>query len=1116
MDEKQKILIVDDKKENLVALQQVLRDVDAEIVEATSGNQALKTTLVYDFSLAILDVQMPEMDGYELAELLRGDPKTANLPVIFMTAAYGEEIDVFKGYEAGAVDYIVKPYKPAVLLAKVCVFLDLQRAQKELARRVLELSASEERYRTLVTTIPDIVYRIDTDGRFTFLNDAVRSLGYSPEELIGLPFAEIVIPADVENVTRRFVLPRFAGKRTGDEGAPKLFDERRTGSRQTLTMEVRLVSRRAGRAVPGELHSGGRPVLTAEVNSSGLYGSIEGRPPSFLGTVGIIRDISQRKEAEDELSRYRQGLEKMVEEQTAELKERVKEVSCLYAISSLLAKPSKSIDEALKSAADLIPTGWQDSEVARARIIFEGTEFTSEGFRDTPWKQSADIVLSGETVGTVEVCYLEERPMLDEGPFLKEKRGLIDELARQLAVMIQRDFAHARLEHINSVLKSIRDVNQLIVHEKRRGPLIQMACKNLTHTRGLQGAWIVLTDGLPDRVEGAQTGFNDIAFSELLNLFQRGETPPCFRPGQTGSGESVTVDPAAACRNCPLADIHGGSGAITIELKHGNRRYGCMGIAIPMKFANDKKEASLFEEIAGDIAYALASIEQEEAVKEAEGRYRAIFEGAAEGILVADMETRRFRYCNPAIREMLGYTGEELMGLGMTEIHPKESLDHVLAEFEAQARGDRFLAPTLPCLRKDGGVVYADVHATSAVIDGRECNVGFFTDVTARRQIEEQFRQAQKMEAIGTLAGGIAHDFNNILSSVLGYTELALDDAEEGTRLRKNLQTVLSAGERARDLVQQILAFSRQSEKTFSPIQVKLITKEALRLLRAILPTTIEIRQDIQSDSLVSGDPTQIHQVLLNLCTNADHAMREKGGILEVTLVDVELDSLFTAKHPDMKPGTHLRLMVRDTGRGIPPLILDRIFDPFFTTKDKSEGTGMGLSVVHGIVKAHGGAITVQSESGKGSIFNVFLPVIEKTMEREAPIEKPIPTGTERVLIIDDEETLVNMHRRMLEGLGYEVVTRTSSIEALELFKARPDRFDLVITDMTMPNLTGSQLALKLAKIRPDIPIILCTGFSHEITEEKSKEMGIKAFLFKPILREVMAETVRRVLDEKD
>jgi PAS domain S-box-containing protein len=275
MDEKQTILIVDDRKANLVALRQVLSAVDAEIVEATSGNQALATTLAHNFSLAILDVQMPGMDGYELAALLRGDAKTADLPVIFMTAVYGEELDVFKGYEAGAVDYIVKPYKPAVLLAKVRVFLDLQRIQKELARRVLELSASEERYRTLVTTIPDIVCRIDTEGRFTFLNDAVRSLGYGPRELIGLPFTEIVFPADVENVSRRLVLPRFAGQRTGDEGAPKLFDERRTGSRQTLRMEVGLVSRRTGRAVQGEPHSGARPMSTAEVNSSVCEGRAE-------------------------------------------------------------------------------------------------------------------------------------------------------------------------------------------------------------------------------------------------------------------------------------------------------------------------------------------------------------------------------------------------------------------------------------------------------------------------------------------------------------------------------------------------------------------------------------------------------------------------------------------------------------------------------------------------------------------------------------------------------------------------------------------------------------------------------------------------------------------------
>ena len=1115
--EKQKILIVDDRQENLVALRQVLSDVDAQIIEATTGNQALAMTFDHNFSLAILDVQMPEMDGYELAELLRGDPKTANLPIIFMTAAYGEEIDVFKGYEAGAVDYIVKPYKPAVLMAKVRVFLDLQRAQKELARRVLELSASEERYRTLVTTIPDIVYRIDTEGRFTFLNDAVRSLGYGPEELIGLPFAEIVIPADVENVSRRFVLPRFAGKRTGDEGAPKLFDERRKGSRQTLTMEVRLVSRRAERAVPAELHSGGRPVLTAEVNSSGLYGSIEGRPPIFLGTVGIIRDISQRKEAEVELSRYRQRLEKMVKEQTVELEERVKEVSCLFAISSLFTKPFKSIDEALKSAADLIPTGWQHPEVARARLVFEGREFTSEGFRETPWKLSADIVLSGETVGTVEVCYLEESPALDEGPFLKEERGLIDELARQIAMMIQREHAHVHLEHINGVLRSIRDVNKLIVHEKQRGPLIQMVCENLTHTRrSLQGAWIVLTDGLPDRVEGAQTGFNDIAFSELLNLFQRGETPACFRHCQTESGVNVTDDPAAACRNCSLADTYGGSGAITIELKHGNRRYGCMGIAVPNQFANDEEEASLFEEIASDIAFALASIEQEEAVKEAEGRYRAIFEGAAEGILVADMEIRRFRYCNPAICEMLGYTEEELIGLVVTDIHPKESLDHVLAEFEAQAHGDRLLAPNLPCLRKDGCVVYADVQTTSIVIDGRGCNVGFFTDVTKRRQIEEQFRQAQKMEAIGTLTGGIAHDFNNLLSVIIGNAELLDEEIGKDDPKSKFLDEIKHAGHRATTLIRQLLAFSRKQIIQPEVINLNETIIDLEKMLGRIIGEDVDLEM-IASPGLwlVSIDPGQVEQVIMNLAVNARDAM-PKGGNLTIETANVNLDAgYFRDRGVESPPGPYVMIAVSDTGVGMDEQARLRAFEPFFTTKEKGKGTGLGLSTVYGIVKQNNGHIWTYSEPGQGTTIKIYLPRAKEdtvTVKEEKAIEGSLK-GSETILLVEDDHSLRKLAKRVLAKFGYNVLDAKNGKEALRIFREYEGPIELALTDVVMPDMSGAELVKHLLPLKPDLKVIYMSGYTdNAIAHHGVLDRGIN-FVEKPFSAETLAGKVRKALD---
>ena len=310
MDERPKILIVDDRKDNLLALRGALQEEAADIIEAMTGDAALAATLDHDFALAILDVRMPEMDGYELAGLMRCDPKTAHLPIIFMTGGCGDEEQIFKGYESGAVDYILKPYNHAVLLSKVRVFLDLYRAQSELGRKVYDLAASENQYQALVETVPDIVYRIDTEGRFTFLNDAIGSLGYRAEDLIGRQFAEIMLPADVEEFSRRLVLPKFEGQQTGDEGAPKLFDERRTGPRRTSRLEAHLLSRQTG----------GQQVCIFELNSSGLYRGGEGQKRIFIGSVGVMRDISERKRAEQELARHREHLQEMVDERTQELK----------------------------------------------------------------------------------------------------------------------------------------------------------------------------------------------------------------------------------------------------------------------------------------------------------------------------------------------------------------------------------------------------------------------------------------------------------------------------------------------------------------------------------------------------------------------------------------------------------------------------------------------------------------------------------------------------------------------------------------------------------------------------------------------------------------------------
>jgi two-component system, cell cycle sensor histidine kinase and response regulator CckA len=503
-----------------------------------------------------------------------------------------------------------------------------------------------------------------------------------------------------------------------------------------------------------------------------------------------------------------------------------------------------------------------------------------------------------------------------------------------------------------------------------------------------------------------------------------------------------------------------------------------------------------------------------EAFIESEKRYKAVFLGAAEGILIADIETGKFKYANPVICEMLGYTEEELKRMSVGDIYPKKALQEVISEFEAQARKEKKLSINLPCLRKDGTLIYVDIYTSPVRIDKKECNVGFFTDITERKKLEFQLLQAHKMEAIGNLAGGIAHDFNNILTSVIGFTELSLDMVEKGTHLEDNLQEVYTAGKRAKDLVRQILAFARQPEEELKPIQVDMIAAEVLKFIRSSIPTTIEIEQNIESDSLIMGNATQIHQILMNLFTNAAHAMEDKGGILEFSLKDVVMDRGATRENLDLNPGNYIEIKVSDTGTGIAPEIIGSIFDPFFTTKGPGEGTGMGLAMVHGIVKSYGGKISVDSKPGQGALFTIYLPVTRKRQGHRPYQAETLPAGTERILFVDDEAPIAKMGGQTLERFGYTVSIRTSSIEALELFRTKPNDFDLVITDMTMPNMTGDRLAVEMMKIRPDIPVILCTGFSKKISDDSIATIGIRAVAYKPIVKADLAKTVRKVLDE--
>ena len=487
---------------------------------------------------------------------------------------------------------------------------------------------------------------------------------------------------------------------------------------------------------------------------------------------------------------------------------------------------------------------------------------------------------------------------------------------------------------------------------------------------------------------------------------------------------------------------------------------------------------------------------------------------------LTDVET--YGVVNKARADFLGMKKEDLEGKKLWDTLDREEAKASIACNKEVFRGKKQIRTEQWLKNGKGEPRVLSVVRTPKLDDNGNIEYLMCTarDVTERNQMEKEkkelearLQQAQKMEAIGTLAGGIAHDFNNILVPILGYSEMLLNDAPDDSDLKRDLSQIFNGAKRARDLVKQILAFSRQREYDLTPIKVHLVVKEALTLIRSSIPATIDIMQNISKDcGLVMADYTQIHQVAMNLFTNAYHAMEQKGGKLKVTLkeVDLRVDDL-----KDMSPGTYVCLMVSDTGIGMDQSTIDRIFDPYFTTKKEGKGTGLGLAVVHGIIKSHGGHISVYSEPDKGAEFHVYLPVIKTQQETEQIELRPTEKGNGRILVVDDEKMVLDIQQKMLKRLGYDVTARTSSVEALKAFQANPDNFDLIITDMTMPNMTGEQLAQKIMDIRTDIPIILCSGFSEKMSNEKAKSSGIKGFLMKPILMKDLSITIRRVLDNK-
>ena len=685
------------------------------------------------------------------------------------------------------------------------------------------------------------------------------------------------------------------------------------------------------------------------------------------------------------------------------------------------------------------------------------------------------------------------------------------------------------LFRVNRALTTFSGCNQALVRASDELQLMQDICWTIVEVGGYKLAWVGMAeqDDWKAVRPVAQWGDKDGYLARLDMSWAdtdrgRGPTGTAIRTGTTRVVQNILYDPSWELWR-EEGVKHGFAASISLPLVNNERPLGALVIFAGEKSAFGREEVKLLENLADDLSFGIATLRMKAERKKVEKERKllaTLVEQSMEGIILFDSDGT-IKYVNPAIKTITGHLPQDIIGKNISALEGDQATGEFYRSiWDALSRGEERSGHFIQ-KGKDGELYEIDATLWS-ISDGSGAvsnHAVLIRDVTHEVHLERQLRQAQRMEAIATLAGGIAHDFNNNLASIITCTEMARDDVAPDSPLRELLDVVLKSSYRGRKLVKQILTFCCRGEQERQLVQMETILNECLNLMQASLPTSISVRKHVDDKlGLIMADPTQIHQIIMNLITNAAHAMRLKGGFLDVSIENIGLDTAAVSGAPDLASGCYLKLTVKDNGHGMDAKTMERIFDPFFTTKGHTEGTGLGLSVVHGIVRSHGGAITVTSQPGAGACFEVLLPrSYQPWQDASGKVRASCIHGQERILFVDDEEDVVFAGKKMLERLGYQVVVGRDGLDALDIFRAAPASFDLVITDQTMPRMTGTELTRQLMLIRPDIPVILCTGLGptaeKALQKEEGEIAGIREVALKPLDREELAETIRRVLD---